>query len=103
MKTQHILALTAVAVLVSACGKSKEPSVTVGLPAECEAYAQQMNTCVEKISGANKATADIIKKQLDDAKTGWKTAASAADKEKLGQACKAAQDAFQANAKMMGC
>ncbi|MGL4234202.1 MAG: hypothetical protein ACRDAM_13400 [Casimicrobium sp.] len=104
MKVQHAIALLVVGIALAACGKKEEPkAAAAGLPAECQAYSQQVEACLSKVTASSKEAAAAVKKGFDDAKVNWASAKTDAQKAELGKACKAAQDAFQTNAKMMGC
>ena len=68
------------------------------LPQECNDYLAKVQACVSSQSGA---AADAMKANLDQTKATW--ASMGADKAALGQACKAASDAFAAQATAMKC
>ncbi|RZL63271.1 MAG: hypothetical protein EOP81_13150 [Variovorax sp.] len=68
------------------------------LPSECTTYLEKVSTCVSKQSGA---AADAMKASMDQTKSAW--AAMGTDKAALGAACKAADDAFAAQATAMKC
>lgn len=68
------------------------------LPQECNDYLAKVQACVSSQSGA---AADAMKSSLDQTKATW--ASMGADKAALGQACKAASDAFAAQATAMKC
>lgn len=101
--TKQTVLLIAAVFALAACGKAKDAAVTAKLPAECEAYSQQVSACLSKVTASSKQAAEMVQKQFDQAKAGWAQAKTDAERAQLSTACKAAQDAFQANAKMMGC
>lgn len=68
------------------------------LPKECNDYVEKVTACVGKQSGA---AADAVKASLEQTKATW--ASMSADKAALGNACKAASDAFAAQATAMKC
>jgi len=126
---KKILALVAVAAALTACSKKEEapapapapaaapaapapapapaaapaapaaaPTASADLPQECNDYLAKVQACVSSQSGA---AADAMKANLDQTKATW--ASMGADKAALGQACKAASDAFAAQATAMKC
>ncbi|KQW61475.1 hypothetical protein [Variovorax sp. Root411] len=123
---KKILALVAVAAALTACSKKEEapapapapaaapapapapaavpaapaaaPTASADLPQECNDYLAKVQACVSSQSGA---AADAMKSNLDQTKATW--ASMGADKAALGQACKAASDAFAAQATAMKC
>lgn len=125
---KHLLSLIAIAAALTACSKNPEtpaapaaapapaaaapaaqpapapvpapaPAVAGGdLPKECNDYADKVTACVSKQGGPS---ADAIKASLDQTKASW--AGMGADKAALGAACKAATDAFAAQASAMKC
>jgi hypothetical protein len=97
------LSLILVAIALTACGKKEEKAAAANLPAECEAYSKQVAACMSKATASSKQAAEMVQKQFDQAKAGWSVAKTDAERAQLGQACKAAQEAFQVNAKAMGC
>jgi Prokaryotic membrane lipoprotein lipid attachment site len=99
------LSLFVIAVALTACGKKEEPKAAASVaaanvPAECTEYTNKMTACVEKLSKSNKQVGDTMKQQMDAAKAQW---SGIADKAALGQACKAALDAYSKSALAMGC
>jgi len=127
---KKILALVAVAAALTACSKKEEapapapapaaapaapapapapaaapaapaaaaPTASADLPQECNDYLAKVQACVSSQSGA---AADAMKANLDQTKATW--ASMGADKAALGQACKAASDAFAAQATAVKC
>lgn len=73
---------------------------TGSIPAECEAYVNKVNACVEKMHGSNAQMAETFKKQMEDAKASW---ASIPDQEQLKNVCIQADQAFEPAAKQLGC
>lgn len=74
------------------------PTASADIPKECQDYLDKMNACIGKQSGA---AADAMKSSMDQTKAAW--AGMSADKAALGAACKAASDAFAAQATAMNC
>ena len=122
---KKLLVLVAVAAALTACSKKEEAPVAApapaaapaaptpapaaapaaapttsaaDLPQECNDYLAKVQTCVSAQSGAG---ADAMKANLDQTKAAW--ASMGTDKAALGQACKAASDAFAAQATAMKC
>jgi hypothetical protein len=92
--------LSALVLLVAACGKGGPAAGAAALPAECEAYVTTVNTCVAKLGGDNPAVA-AFKQQMETAKAEW---AKISDKATLAPACKQMEDAFkQATAASLKC
>ncbi|MDM0043318.1 DUF5339 family protein [Variovorax dokdonensis] len=69
----------------------------VDLPQECQDYLAKVSACVSKQSGP---AADAMKTAMEQAKSSW---AAMGAKEQIGAACKAASDAFAAQASAMQC
>ena len=112
------LSLIAIAAALTACSKAPDapaapaapsaPAATApaaapvaaasDLPKECNDYVEKVTACVGKQSGA---AADAVKASLEQTKATW--ASMSADKAALGNACKAASDAFAAQATAMKC
>lgn len=120
---KKILALVAIAAALTACSKKEdapapapaaatapaaapaapEPAAAptasaADLPQECNDYLAKVQACVSSQSGA---AADAMKSSLDQTKATW--ASMGGDKAALGQACKAASDAFATQATAMKC
>ncbi|MGJ7558339.1 hypothetical protein ACSFBX_30250 [Variovorax sp. RB2P76] len=122
---KKLLVLVAVAAALTACSKKEEAPVAApapaaapaaptpapaaapaaapttsaaDLPQECNDYLAKVQTCVSAQSGA---AADAMKSSMDQTKAAW--ASMGTDKAALGQACKAASDAFAAQASAMKC
>jgi hypothetical protein len=68
------------------------------LPQECTDYLDKVTACVGKQSGP---AADALKANLAQTRASW--AAMGTDKASLGQACKAASDAYAAQAAAAKC
>ena len=68
------------------------------VPKECQEYLDKVSACVGKQSGA---AADALKGSLEQTKATW--ASYGANAAQLGAACKAASDAFAAQATAMKC
>ncbi|RZL94681.1 MAG: hypothetical protein EOP76_06725 [Variovorax sp.] len=107
------LSLIAIAAALTACSKAPDapaaatapaaaPAAAAAaasdLPKECNDYVEKVTACVGKQSGA---AADAVKASLEQTKATW--ASMSADKAALGNACKAASDAFAAQATAMKC
>jgi hypothetical protein len=120
---KKLLVLVAIAAALTACSKKEEmpaaapaaPAATApaaatpaapaasttasaDVPKECNDYLEKVSACVSKQSGA---AADAMKQSMDQTKASW--AAMGANKDQLGAACKAASDAFAAQATAMKC
>jgi hypothetical protein len=68
------------------------------LPKECQDYLDKVSACMGKQSGP---AADAVKASMDQTKAAW--ASYGANQAQLGAACKAASDAFAAQAAAMKC
>lgn len=113
------------ALAVSACGKKEEapapdaappadaaapaaadmaaPAAASGdatVPAECNAYLDQVAACTAKLSAANPAVAQAMQQSADQTRASW---AAISDQAALAGACKQASDAFKASAAASGC
>lgn len=75
------------------------PAAAAALPAECDAYAERVTKCVDKVSASNPAAA-TFKQQMETAKSQW---AAVQDKAALANICKQANDAFNQSAQMLKC
>lgn len=128
---KNLLALISIAAVLTACSKAPDapapapapapaatapaaapaPAVTAtpaaapapatasgDLPKECNDYVEVVTACASKQSGA---AADAVKAGMEQTKASW--ASMAVDKSALGAACKAATDAFAAQAAAMKC
>lgn len=127
---KKLLALIAVSAALAACSKTEEaapvaaptpaatapvpapapapaavaapaaaPAVAAAdLPSECKDYMAKVRTCISSQTGA---AADAMKSSIDQTEATW--ASMSADKAALGQACKAASDAFAQQAAAMKC
>jgi hypothetical protein len=74
------------------------PTASADIPKECQDYLDKMTACAGKQSGA---AADAMKSSMDQVKATW--AGMSADKASLAASCKAASDAFAAQATAMNC
>ncbi len=107
MKTLHrVCYLAFAAASLAACGgknddaaKPSATSVASSSVAECDAYVDRVNKCMEKL-GANSPMAATYKQQMEAAKSQW---AVMQDKTALANACKQANDAFSQSAQMLNC
>lgn len=124
---KKLLVLVAVAAALTACSKKEEAPVApapaaapapapaapaapaapvaaaptasaADLPQECNDYLAKAQACVSSQSGA---AADAMKAGVEQTKAAW--ASMGTDKAALGQACKAASDAFAAQAAALKC
>ncbi|MGJ7487937.1 hypothetical protein ACSFA2_21930 [Variovorax sp. LT2P21] len=73
-------------------------AASADLPKECQDYLDKVNACIGKQSGP---AADAVKASMDQTKAAW--ASYGANQAQLGAACKAASDAFAAQAAAMKC
>ena len=108
---KNTVALVALLAALTACSKPADtpapapapaatpaPAASADLPKECQDYLDKVSACVSKQSGA---AADAMKASMEQTKSAW--AGMSADKAALGAACKAASDAFAAQATAMNC
>lgn len=91
-------AATAPAAAAPAATAPAASTTTAALPQDCQAYLDKVNACMSKQSGA---AADAVKASMEQTKAAW--ASLSADQAQLGTACKAATDAFAAQAAAMKC
>ena len=83
----------------AATAPAAAPAVAAAdLPSECKDYMAKVRTCIASQTGA---AADAMKSSIDQTEATW--ASMSADKAALGQACKAASDAFAQQAAAMKC
>lgn len=73
-------------------------TASADLPKECQDYLDKVNACIGKQSGP---AADAVKTSMEQTKAAW--ASYGANQAQLGAACKAASDAFAAQATAMKC
>ena len=73
-------------------------AASADLPKECQDYLDKVSACMGKQSGP---AADAVKASMDQTKAAW--ASYGANQAQLGAACKAASDAFAAQAAAMKC
>lgn len=119
------LALLAIVAAITACSKQETPTAaspastpataapspaaapapstststaSAELPKECQEYLDKVNACIGKQSGPS---ADAVKASMDQTKAAWSS--YGANPAQLGAACKAASDAFAAQATAMKC
>jgi lipoprotein NlpI len=107
---KNLFVLLALVATLSACSKKQETPVSTSapvavptasasdLPQECNDYLAKMQACMKSQSGAS---ADAMKSSIEQTKASW--ASMGANKSMLGQACKAASDAFATQATAMKC
>lgn len=75
------------------------PTASAGdLPKECNDYQAKVMACVGSQSGA---AADAVKASFEQTRAAW--ASMSANKDALAQGCKAASDAFAAQATALKC
>jgi hypothetical protein len=114
------LAFIAIAAILAACSKEEAkpspaattatqpsaagPTSTVStnaagsIPKECQDYLDRVNACASKQGGA---AGDAIKAGMEQTKAAWSNLSG--NQAALGGACKAATDAFAAQASAMKC
>jgi hypothetical protein len=88
----------AVAPAEAASAAAASTASAADLPQECTDYLDKVTACVGKQSGP---AADALKANLAQTRASW--AAMGTDKASLGQACKAASDAYAAQAAAAKC
>ena len=86
-----------------AAGDAATPAaatVSANIPAECQAYLNTMQTCIEHLSQANPAVAAQFRAQMDQTRARW---ASMENMATMGPACQTASNVLQRSLHSMGC
>ena len=88
-----------------AAGDAATPAVasaasTAGIPAECQAYLDTMQSCIDHLSTSNPAVATQFRAQMEQTRARW---ASISNQAALGSGCAMATNIIRRSLHSMGC
>lgn len=88
-----------------AAGDAATPAVAsaatgAGIPAECQAYLDTMQSCIDHMSTANPAVAAQFRAQMEQTRARW---ASIQDQATLATGCATATNIIRRSLRSMGC